>query len=112
MFIHWFDIDIFFPNLNILAGTGWYLTYNFYPISVNETYWEINNYRLPAKTPSEKIAHAYASAQRDVLYEDLSTMEGVQQGMDSGALKALFPGDLEAAIRHQAWAVEQWINRP
>jgi hypothetical protein len=37
-------------------------------------------------------------------------MEGVQRGLRSGALKTLLLGEFEAAIRHQRWAVEQWIN--
>jgi hypothetical protein len=38
-------------------------------------------------------------------------MEGCQRGLDSGALKTIFPGDFELPIRHQYWAVEQWINK-
>lgn len=107
----WFDISILFPNLNILAGTGWYLSYNFFPINVSETYWEVNMYQLPAATNAEKIGQAYTRvALRDVLYEDLSTMEGVQRGMNSGALKSILLGKFEETIRHQAWAIEQWIN--
>jgi len=47
---------------------------------------------------------------RDLLYEDLSTMEGCQRGLDSGVLKTIIPGNFEIPIRHQYWAVEQWVN--
>ena len=107
----WFDISVFFPNMNVLAGTGWYLTYNFYPVGVSETYWEVNMYQLPVTSPGGKIGQEFTRvAARDVLYEDLSTLEGVQRGMNSGALKSILPGRFEEAIRHQRWAIEQWIN--
>ena len=112
----WFDINALFPNLTILAGAGWYVSYNFFPVSVSETYWEGSLYQIPAappgySTPGQEIAKAYArDAWRDVLYEDLSTMEGVQRGMNTGVLKAILPGKIEETIRHQAWAIEQWLK--
>ena len=106
-----FDINVCFPNFFLDVVTGFYFTYNFFPVSVDETYWEVNIYHLRASTPSQKIAQEYTKiALRDVLYEDLSTMEGVQQGLSSGVLKTILLGDFEAAIRHQYWAVEQWVN--
>ncbi|MFZ2629481.1 MAG: aromatic ring-hydroxylating dioxygenase subunit alpha, partial [Rugosibacter sp.] len=107
----WFDINVCFPNFFVDVGTGWYFTYNFFPVSEHETFWEVNIYQLHASTPSQQIAQSQMnSALRDVLYEDLSTMEGVQQGLNSGAIKTILPGECEATIRHQYWAVEQWVN--
>ena len=107
----WFDINVCFPNFFIDVGTGWMLTYNFYPVSENETYWEINSYQLRATSVGQKIAQSYTSnSLRDLLYEDLSTMEGCQRGLDSGVLKTIIPGNFEIPIRHQYWAVEQWVN--
>jgi hypothetical protein len=34
----------------------------------------------------------------------------VQRGLDSGVLKTILPGEFEITMRHQYWAVEQWIN--
>jgi phenylpropionate dioxygenase-like ring-hydroxylating dioxygenase large terminal subunit len=107
----WFDINVCFPNFFIDVGTGWMLTYNFYPVSENETFWEINSYQLRATSAGQKIAQAFTSnSLRDLLYEDLSTMEGCQRGLDSGVMKTIFPGNFELPIRHQHWAVEQWVN--
>ena len=86
-------------------------TYNFYPVSVNETYWEINSYQTRTTTVGQKTDQAYTSnSLRDVLYEDLSTMEGCQRGLDAGVLKAILISDMEISVRHQYWAVEQWVN--
>jgi len=106
-----FDINVFFPNFFVDVGMGWYLTYNFFPVSVDETIWEINFYQPVANSTGQKLSQEYAKVfLRDVLYEDLSTMEGVYRGLSSGALKTIFPGDFEATIHHQHWAVEQWVN--
>ena len=106
-----FDINIFFPNFFLDVGTGWILTYNFFPVSVDETIWEVNIYQLRVSTPSQKIAAEFTKIfTRDALYEDLSTMEGVYKGLRSGALKTILTGDFEIPIRHQYWAVEQWVN--
>lgn len=107
----WFDVNVCFPNFFVDVGTGWYFTYNFFPVSESETVWEVNIYQLHVNTPSQKLSQAHMGViLRDALYEDLSTMEGVQSGLSSGALKAILPGDFEACIRHQYWAVEQWVN--
>jgi len=107
----WFDINVCFPSLFIDVGMGWFLTYNFHPVSENETVWEINSYQLHANTASQKLAQEYAKILlRDVLYEDLSTMEGVQKGLDSRVMKTILPGKFEITMRHQYWAVEQWVN--
>jgi hypothetical protein len=71
----------------------------------------VNIYQLRVSTPSQKIAAEFTKIfTRDALYEDLSTMEGVYKGLRSGALKTILTGDFEIPIRHQYWAVEQWVN--
>ncbi len=107
----WFDINTIFPNFFVDVGMGWYFTYNFWPVNVNETNWEMNIYQLDAKNAGQKIAQEYTKVLlRDVLYEDLSTMERMHKAMRSGALKTILPGEFELAVRHQSWAVDQWVN--
>jgi len=107
----WFDINVCFPNFFVDVGTGWYFTYNFFPVSENQTFWEVNMYYQRPKTPGQRCAEEHMKViLRDALYEDLSTMEGVQRGLESGALKGILPGGFEMPIRHQYWAVEQWVN--
>jgi phenylpropionate dioxygenase-like ring-hydroxylating dioxygenase large terminal subunit len=107
----WFDINVCFPNFFIDVGIGFMFTYNFFPVSANETFWEVNIYQTRAESSGQKLAQGYtAISLRDLLYEDLSTMEGVQRGLESGALKTIFPGNFELPIRHQYWAVEQLLK--
>ena len=107
----WFDINVCFPNLILDVGMGFYVTQNYYPVGVNETVHEVNAYQPRASSPSQKLAQEYMKISlRDVLYEDMSTMEGVQRGMNSGVMKTILPGHLEITLRHQYRVVEQWLD--
>jgi hypothetical protein len=48
---------------------------------------------------------------RDLLYEDLSTMETTHRALKSGALKHMTVGPvMEVAVRHQYTNVMRWVN--
>lgn len=107
----WFDINVLFPNFFIDVGPGWYFTYNFWPVSVDETHWEMNIYQLEAQTAAQKIAQEHTKVLlRDILYEDLSTMEQTHESMKSGKLKTMIVGEMEIAVRHQLYQVTQWVE--
>ena len=109
----WFDINVFFPNFFIDVGPGWYFTYNFWPVSVDESTWEMNIYQLDAETAGQKFAQEHTKVLlRDILYEDLSTLEFAQKAMASGVLKHLPISEMELAVRHQLHTVQEWVNRP
>lgn len=109
----WFDINVFFPNFFIDVGPGWYFTYNFWPVAVDESTWEMNIYQLDAKTAGQKFAQEHTKVLlRDILYEDLSTLEFAQKAMASGVLKHLPISEMEIAVRHQLHTVQEWVNRP
>jgi phenylpropionate dioxygenase-like ring-hydroxylating dioxygenase large terminal subunit len=109
----WFDINVFFPNFFIDVGPGWYFTYNFWPVSVDESTWEMNIYQLEAETAGQKFAQEHTKVLlRDILYEDLSTLEFAQKAMASGVLKHLPISEMEIAVRHQLHTVQEWVNRP
>ena len=46
---------------------------------------------------------------RDAVLEDFGTLEDTQQMMESGALKQIMVSDLEIALRHQMWIIDQWM---
>ena len=107
----WFDINVFFPNFFIDVGPGWYFTYNFWPVSVDESTWEMNIYQLEPKNAGEMIAAEHTKVLlRDLLYEDLSTMEAVHRAMKSGVLKQIPVSDMEIAMRHQYHTVLEWVG--
>jgi len=109
----WFDINVLFPNFFIDVGPGWYFTYNFWPVAVDESAWEMNIYQLDAETAGQRFAQEHTKVLlRDILYEDLSTLEFAQKAMASGVLKHLPISEMEIAVRHQLHTVQEWVNRP
>ena len=108
----WFDINVLFPNFFIDVGPGWYFTYNFWPVAVDESAWEMNIYQLDAETAGQRFAQEHTKVLlRDILYEDLSTLEFAQKAMASGVLKHLPISEMEIAVRHQLHTVQEWVNR-
>ena len=107
----WFDINVFFPNFFCDTGPGWYFTYNFRPISVDETAWTMDIYQTQAETCGQRIAHEHTKVMlRDIVYEDLSTLEQVQEMMSSGLVNELhISSELELAVRHLHATASEWV---
>ena len=106
----WFDINVLFPNFFCDVGPGWYFTYNFWPVSENETRWVMDIYQKKAENAGALLAQEHTKVLlRDAVLEDFSTLEDTQQMMESGALETIMVGDLEIAVRHQMWTINQWL---
>jgi hypothetical protein len=78
---------------------------------VDKTLWQWRFYMFPPKNPAEAISHEYAKASlRDLLREDLSTLESTQQGLMSGVFKEVQLSDQEVAVRHQYKVVDDLVK--
>jgi glycine betaine catabolism A len=108
----WFDTNIFFPYFSIFIGTGWILTYDVWPVSVNRTLWEVNMYSPRPHNAVGVLGAEYTRIMlRDALHEDFSTVEAVQRNLETGALTHLhIAPEMEFFVRHQQWAVRQWLD--
>lgn len=106
-----FDINVVFPINCIDTGPGYYFTYEFWPVSVNETSWITKLYFGEPRTWRERIGQEFTIVQmREGLLEDLTTLEATQQGLESGALEHLVLSDQEIAIRHHHEVVESIVR--
>ena len=110
---HWlFDINVVFPNFFVDVSSGWYLTYHFWPIAVDRTRWEYRFHMLPPQDAGEQISREYSKIYlRDLLREDLSTVERTQAGLASGAIREMYLSDQEVAVRHGYHMVEAYLRR-
>jgi phenylpropionate dioxygenase-like ring-hydroxylating dioxygenase large terminal subunit len=109
---HWgFDINTVFPNfMMLLWGSGQFLTYNVWPISVNKTVFEIRLYNRKPETAGERFVHEYnRMVLRTAIAEDLATLEQVQPAVESGAKPSFLLQDNEVAIRHHYKMVDDYI---
>lgn len=107
-----FDINVVFPSTFIDVGDAYYFTYEFWPISVNETLFIFKSYGLPARSWGQRIGQELSIIfLREGVAEDLSTLESTQAGLESGVLETMVLSDQELAIRHQHVVVERALGR-
>lgn len=109
---HWaFDINVVFPDFYLSCRPNYFQAYNIRPISHNKTLIEARVYYPEAKTAGGRFYQEYMKvALRDVLLEDLGTLERTQEGAETGAKKEVVVQDYEIMVRHQAVAIDRIIE--
>ena len=106
-----FDIDVIFPNYIIDVFEHMYAVQEFWPISVDQTYWEFTFYVPPGGSAGMLFAGEQAKVTlRDVALEDFSNLERVQAGLRSGSLTEMVLQDSELLLRHQYKVVEDHVR--
>ena len=90
------------PNFVILIWAGgWYLTYHYWPTSVNTHVFEANLYFVPAKNASERLAHELACVSfKEYGLQDANTLEATQKMLESGVITEYLLNDQEVLCRH------------
>jgi phenylpropionate dioxygenase-like ring-hydroxylating dioxygenase large terminal subunit len=96
----------FFPNFMLLCwAPGWYLTYCYWPTSVDSHIFESSLYFVPAKTAAERLQHELAAVTfKEYGLQDANTLEATQRSL-KGRVITQFPlCDQELLLRalHQA----------
>ena len=105
------DINVFFPNFELLLSNNWFLSYNFWPVSENKTVYEVRMFYPEAKNAAQRFTQEFNRAKtRDALLEDLSTLEEIQRMIESGALESFHFSDQEILCRHAFNAIERAVN--
>jgi phenylpropionate dioxygenase-like ring-hydroxylating dioxygenase large terminal subunit len=110
-----FDFYTIFPNFVILlfkgASQDFYMTYNFWPLAVDRTRWDIKLYFPPAAHAAHRLSQDYMKClARDVLHEDALAHEAIHCGLASKAKTQLFFQDDEIQLRHFHKVVEDYVG--
>lgn len=107
-----FDLYFIFPNFFIGLLQGTYLTYNFWPLAIDRTIWEITVYYPEARNAGQIFSQEYGKCGlRDTLMEDGFTHERVQSVIGSGAKTQFHLSDEEHVVRHFANTVRHYVTR-
>lgn len=102
-----FDLNVIFPSSVIDPAQGWFFSYEFWPVSVDETVYVAKVYFEEPKTWGQRIGQEFTIVQvRDGLLEDLSVLEANQAALMSGAIDSVILSDQELAIRHQHQVID------
>ncbi len=109
-----FDIIFIFPNFQFhLWSSGYYLAYSYWPTAVDRTLAELRAYFPRPKNAAERFVQEYSKrTNRDVILEDLSTLEHIQSVLKSGGIKNMLLQDQEVAVRHASKAVNDYVCSP
>ncbi len=105
------DVTWIFPNFNIDYSPGGFWHHEFWPVAYNRTKWTLTIY-IP-KTMSIRhrlqLEH-YACRWAEVVQEDVTNCERIQQGLESGAKDHMILQDSEMLIRHNMQVLDRWIH--
>lgn len=106
-----FDINVVFPDFYLSLRPNYMQAYNFRPISHNETLFDARVYYPAMTTPGGRFYQEYMKvALRDVLLEDLSTLERTQAACETRAKSHMHLQEYEIMVRHNAWVVDRMIR--
>ena len=110
-----FDFFLVFPNMVILLfkapKADYMVTYNFWPLAVDHTIWEIRYYYPPADNAGARLAQEYALCRlRDTLQEDAKAHEAIHAGLASCAKREIQLQDDEICIRYFHKVVEDQVG--
>lgn len=112
-FSQWgFDIVHIFPNCIFGPQANSHTFMTFWPIDHENT--EIRNWRFAYGTdnPADAIAQAYSVTRaREVIREDMNTMETTLKGINSGAIPHIVLSQQEMLIQNHYRAVDAMIER-
>lgn len=105
------DILIIFPMCDIQAFQGFFITLNFWPISHDQTKWDVCIHMLPPQSAAGEVAAEYNRAHsREVVREDLKNMQMVQSNLNSGAKRYQILGTMEPMVWHTYKVVAEQVG--
>ena len=106
-----FDIVQLFPNMVIVAANHARLDLTFWPIDHERTLLINDVYAYKTKNLSERLSQCYFRARgRDVVREDINTLEAQQQVLRSGALSHVLLSRQELALQHHFAVTADMVN--
>jgi phenylpropionate dioxygenase-like ring-hydroxylating dioxygenase large terminal subunit len=100
---HWsVDLVVFFPALEFTVSAGAYTAHQVWPLGPNRSIYEQRCFVRKAQNAAERFGQENTMVEyRDVVMEDLSTLERIQRALDSGQIRQFQFHDHELALRHQ-----------
>lgn len=100
----WWTVDLimFFPTLSFTLSAHMYTAHQVWPLGPNRSIYQQRVFVRPARNAAERFGQENTMVEfRDVVMEDLSTLERIQRALDSGQIREFHYHDHELALRHQ-----------
>lgn len=105
------DVTSIFPNFNIDFSTGGYWTHEYWPLARDRTHWILRICIPKASSVRHRLQlEHYAARWCEVVLEDVTNVERIQRGLESGARKEMILQDGEFMIRHHQATLRKWVG--
>ncbi len=105
------DVSVFFPNFLTAIGANTYFTHQMWPLAVDATQYEMTYYFPAPATAAERFAQEYFFVElRDLLIEDLNTLERAQANVMNGSIREFHFQDHEVVLRLHNATIRQWLK--
>ncbi len=105
------DINDIFPNFDICVGGGGFWTHEIWPISIDETRYEMRFFVPESKSAREAFHQEhYIARLTDVVLEDLANVERTQKGVKSRAKDWMQLQDNEVLVRRAMVTTEKFVE--
>jgi glycine betaine catabolism A len=96
-----FDVIELFPNNVLLTGQYWHMMLTFWPLAANRVVMVQEAFAYKPKNMGERLSQEFfRSRGREVLREDLNTLEAQYSALSSGAMKDAYLSRQESALLH------------
>jgi phenylpropionate dioxygenase-like ring-hydroxylating dioxygenase large terminal subunit len=106
-----FDINVLFPDFYLSTRPNYYQAYNFRPLAHDKFWFDARVYYPEMTTAGGRFYQEYMKVSlRDVLLEDLSTLEHNQAACATRAKTHMVLQDFEIMVRHQFAVIERMIS--
>ena len=107
-----FDNVSLFPNFVMLNGNHWRAEMWFWPLDERRTMVVNRAYTYKPKNLGERLSQAYfRSRGRDVVREDLNTLEAQQAMLSSGAMAEVVLSRQETCLKHHYRVMENMLRQ-
>jgi phenylpropionate dioxygenase-like ring-hydroxylating dioxygenase large terminal subunit len=106
-----FDINMIFPDFYLSLRPNYFQAYNFRPLTHNTYLFDARVYYPDVETVGGRFYQEYMKvALRDVLLEDMSTLEDTQAASETGVKTHMILQDYELMVRHQYEVVRRMVE--
>lgn len=106
------DVQIFFPNVLFVVTSGMYVLHQVWPLAANRCHYVKRGFLRKAENAAQRFGQENSLVEfRDLVLEDINTLERIQRALDSGRIKEFHYHDHEVALRHQHHVVCDYIRR-
>ncbi|KRE34826.1 (2Fe-2S)-binding protein [Mycobacterium sp. Soil538] len=102
----------FFPNFTLLIwAPGWYLTYHYWPTSVDTHIFEASLYFVPPKNTRQRLSQELAAVTfKEYALQDANTLEATQTQIGTRAVTEFPLCDQEVLLRHLHHTAHRYVD--